>query len=112
MIRGAITAILGSFPAAALVALVYRFPIPFDDTRQAGSGIDGLSLTMFAVLFYGALGGFVVLGVLGALAGAVGQTRAGTDRVKAVRLTTVLALAASLACAIFLATLDLFIGPW
>lgn len=112
MLRGAIIAIIASFPAAALVALVYGFPVPFDETRQAGRGIQGVIPAMFAVVFYGALGGFVVLGVLGAVAGAVAQARAGNDRARAARLTNVLALTAALACAILLATLHLFIGPW
>src|SRR5260221_14343054 len=112
MLRGPLIAILGAFPAAGLMALVYRFPIPFDDAHLRGSGLAGIVPSMMAVIFYGLLGGFLVLAALGVVAAAVARVLGRGDPTKTARLTVGLALAASLICAVFIATLHLFIGRW
>jgi hypothetical protein len=65
-IRDALFGALFMFPAAALVALVYRFPVPFGGFV---SGPAGAWSAMLATLFYGLVGGFVVVPVLAALGG-------------------------------------------
>src|SRR5687768_12403390 len=106
---GVITACLGAFPAASLVALVYGFPVPFGGKLH---GLGAINKVAFAVLFYGLLGGFVVLAIAGVVAASVAFARSHGDAGKARRLTLIFALSASLICAIGLAVLDLFIGPW
>lgn len=109
ILRGPLTAIIGAFPAAALVGLVYGFPIPFDSKRH---GINAVLPSFIAVVFYGLLGGFVVLALLGWMAGRVAAIMSEGDLVKEKRLTMFMALGASLLCTIFLSVLDLLIGPW
>lgn len=105
---GAAVATVGAFPAAAAVALVHGFPVPFAGKLQ---GVEAMVPAMFAVIFYGFLGGFVVLPLLGTLAGLMAD-KANDDATTAQRTTVVLALAAALGCAGLLGTLDLLIGPW
>lgn len=109
LLRGALAAIALSFPAAALTALVYRFPIPFGGYQ---GGAAAVPLSLGAVLFYGVLGGFVVVGGLGALAGLGARALYPARPAAARRLTWLLAGAVALGSALFLAGLDRLIGPW
>jgi hypothetical protein len=68
MILGAAAATFGAFPVASLVALVYRFPVPF---RGYASGFGAIVPANFAVLVYGVMGGFIVLPFSGAVAAAL-----------------------------------------
>ena len=65
-VRDALFGLLFMFPAAALVALVYRFPVPFGGYVR---GPAGAWSAMLATLFYGLAGGFVVVPLVAALAG-------------------------------------------
>jgi hypothetical protein len=66
-ISGALTAVIGALPIAALCALVYRFPIPFSGYE---SGPQAAVHCVMAVVMYGVfLGGFIVLAALGAVLG-------------------------------------------
>ncbi len=67
-IRDALYAALFMFPAAALVAVVFRFPIPMAGTV---SGPSGAWDAMLATIFYGLAGGFLVVPVLAAGLGAL-----------------------------------------
>jgi len=112
MILGAGAATLGAFPVASLVALVYRFPIPF---RGYASGFGAIVPANFAVLVYGLLGGFIVLPFSGAVAAALTHwaTRLTETRGRAVLYWVVgFALIADLIAAIALSLLDKIIGPW
>jgi hypothetical protein len=95
-----LSAIVGSFLVAPLLALVYQFPIPFSG-MESGPGAAVKSL--FAVAFFGVLGGFVVLAILGAVAGVVASKVAGADRRRAWKLALGFGLVADLvaACALF-----------
>lgn len=105
---GAAVATAAAFPAAALTALVYGFPVPFAGKLH---GLDAMVPAMFAVVFYGVMGGFLVLPLLGTLAGVIADRWSQDARTAQFR-TVMAALAIALACAALLATLDLFIGPW
>lgn len=60
-------AAIGLCPAAAmLVAVVYRFPIPLTGYEN---GLNAAWPAMIGAVFYLTLGGFVVVGGLGAIAG-------------------------------------------
>ena len=106
---GALWAIVLAFPWAAAVALVYGFPVPFAGKLR---GLDAVVPSLRAVLYYGALGGFAVLGLLGAAAGAAAQRVGGSDRPRVYRLCLLLSALVSGACIAFLAVLDRIIGPW
>jgi hypothetical protein len=106
---GALWSFVFAFPAAALVVAFFRFPVPF-----AGyvSGFGAIPSAMLAVIFYGLFGGFIVLGGLGAAAGMLAYRLRRPDRQSMRRWTFGLAAFAALLCAIVLAILDKFIGPW
>jgi hypothetical protein len=106
---GALTAIVMAFPVAGVLALVYRFPVPF-----AGyiSGVSAMGYAMVGVVFYGLLGGFPLLAVLGGLTGAI-MSRTGTDKDKLpVKLIVLVCFFIDLAMLFVLAILDKIIGPW
>jgi hypothetical protein len=105
---GAVVATAAAFPAAALLALVYGFPVPFAGKLQ---GPDAMVPAMFAVVFYGVMGGFIVLPLLGTLAGVIAD-RSSVDASTAQFRTIMAGLTIALGCAALLATLDVFIGPW
>lgn len=107
---GAITATVGAFPAAALTALSFRFPIPF---RGYASGFEAVWPALLAVVFYGlVIGGFVVLPCLGAAVGYFAARFAGPDRSTVFRWTIALALLVDLVAAMTLALWDKIYGPW
>ena len=102
-VRGAITAILGAFPAAELLAVLYRFPVAFDDTHHRADGVfyvgaAGMGAAfpaMFTVAFAMVSGHVLILGVLGAFAGALARAWGKGDRHRIGRRTTRLALVVS-----------------
>jgi hypothetical protein len=105
---GAVFAILLSFPCAAAITLLYRFPIPFGGYA---SGLDAIPVAMMAVAFYGVtFGGFIVVGALGAIAAVMSHRFAAPRRSWGTTLVPSLVIAF---CATFtLAILDKLIGPW
>jgi hypothetical protein len=104
---GLLSAVAGSFLVAPLLALVYKFPIPFSGME---SGPVAAVRSLFAVAFYGVFGGFVVLGVLGAAAGGIASKVAGADPGRAWNLAVAFGLGVDLAaaCALYVAG---FISP-
>src|SRR5688572_23665409 len=102
-------ALVGVFPIAALVALIFRFPIPFGAYE---SGLTGMLRSPIAVLFYGMLGGFPLLTVLGGLAGIAAYRTSGDDAWKRRWRTIGFALGLDFLAVMVLAVLDKIIGPW
>ncbi|BBZ05718.1 hypothetical protein MCHIJ_51550 [Mycolicibacterium chitae] len=103
---GAVAAVVSAPAAAALLAALYRFPVPF---RGYASGIAEAPTAALAALFYLALGGAVVVGGLGALAGALlARRRAGRATVPIL----VAAFAIAVVGAAALAVLEFFVGTW
>jgi hypothetical protein len=109
ILTGIVWALLGAFPLAALVALCYRFPIPFSGYE---SGLMAVPLSLLAVAFYELFGGFVVLAALGAAAGIAANLLANGDARRERWLTLTFALAGDLVAVILLAVLDKIIGNW
>jgi len=69
LLRGAIWSVVSAFPIAGLMGLLFRFPVPFVGYV---SGFEAIIPAMLAVIFYGVfMGGLVLIGVLGAIGGAV-----------------------------------------
>ena len=106
---GSLLAVLGAFPVAAVVALVFRFPIPFTGYC---SGPEAVLPSLVAVLFYGCVGGFLLLAVLGAVGGLTAFLIGRPDGKKTFRLTLAFALLVDLLATLTLAVLDKIIGPW
>jgi hypothetical protein len=106
---GALWSFAFAFPAAALVAALYRFPVPF-----AGyvSGFGAILEVLFAVIFYFLVGGFIVLGGLGAAAGMLAYRLHRPDGQSVRRWILGFAAAVAVLCAVVLAILDKLIGPW
>lgn len=108
-IIGAVAALVGMFPAAGFLALVWKFPIPLGGYV---SGVEGALLTPIAVLVYGALGGFAVVPAMGAVSGALAFHLAHGNPLKARTVSALFGLSCALAAGVFLNVLDKIIGPW
>ncbi len=106
---GVIWAIAIAFPLTALCALLFRFPLPLAGYR---SGPSAVPASLLAALFYGSLGGFVVLAVLGALSGMAANKMRVKESGGARTLTKILATGAAGLYVLTLAMLDKIIGPW
>ena len=109
-LTGFLWSIVSTFPIAGVMALVFRFPVPF-----AGyvSGFDAIRPTMFAVAVYGVFfGGFVVVGLLGAIAGFVMATLDLPGLGNKKRAVQWVSLGIATVCLFVLAVLDWIIGPW
>jgi hypothetical protein len=107
--RGALVAVIGTFPLAALCAAVYKFPIPMSGMH---SGVSAVPKAMFAVVFYGLFGGFVVQAVLGGIGGVVAAKVTNQVAPAVNRLCVVFALAGAALGILALVFLDKVIGPW
>lgn len=113
MIRSALVGALATcifvFPAAALLALVYKFPVPFGGYL---SGLTAVPIVLLGVVYYGTLfGGFLVLGAAGAAAGVVAHSIRGASG-RELKLTLGLSMLLALTATLTLAILDTLIGPW
>jgi hypothetical protein len=106
---GALWTILLVFPFAGLCALVFRFPVLFGAYE---SGWSAVPHALAAVRFYGALGGFTLLALLGALGGAVAHRMQRPDTRRVWQWTISFAAALAFSAVMLLATLDFMIGPW
>jgi hypothetical protein len=96
--------VIGSFLAA-----LFRFPVSFAGYESGWSAVPHV---LGAVLFYGVLGGFFLLALLGAIGGAVANLIGAPDHRRVCRWTVLLAIAVSGCAVLLLATLDFIIGPW
>ena len=105
-LAGAAIAVAATFPLAALVALVFRFPIPFGSYM---SGPSAVVPALFAAAFYGVIGGFLVQAILGGIAGAIASRTGSPNRWRTVGTYAVLA---ALPGVLILSILDWIIGPW
>ncbi|MUM23494.1 hypothetical protein FZI91_17560 [Mycobacterium sp. CBMA271] len=103
---GSVAAIGFSPIAAALTAVVYRFPVFMTGYL---SGLGAVWPAMFSAVFYLVLGGFVVIGGLGSAAG-IAAERLCPER--AVPYTLGAAFIIALLGALSLALLEYVIGAW
>ncbi|MEV6768231.1 hypothetical protein AB0N05_06305 [Nocardia sp. NPDC051030] len=106
VLRGVLTANLAAPLAAAVVASVYRFPLPL---IGYGYGISNAVNAAFASLFYLIFGGALVLAALGAVGGLVAVRIAAPDAGRVARLTTAMAIVVALLGATVLATAELIV---
>ena len=102
--------VLLTFPMAGLMALVYRFPVPFAGYQ---SGFYAMLLAMLSVIFYGVfLGGLVLVGTLGAIAAVLTAKLLNPASKHRKRVVFIAALGVTTVCLLVLANLDKMIGPW
>jgi hypothetical protein len=106
---GALLTIGMAFPAAALLVLVYRFPVPFAGYE---SGVAAVPHAVLAVAMYGMLGGFFVLGLAGAAAGVLIRRSVHGSGRRPLPILCGVAAAIAFAGALALSVLDKVIGPW
>jgi hypothetical protein len=106
---GALLTIGLAFPSAALLALAYRFPVPFAGYE---SGLAAVPHAILAVALYGMLGGFALLGFAGSAAGVVIQQSADRSGRRPLPTTFGVAAAIAFAATLTLSVLDKVIGPW
>ncbi len=109
MLKGAVWAVVLSFPLAAMCALVYRFPLPL---VGYGGGPDAVDAALLAVVFFLAFGGFPVLLAAGAAAGAAAHVVGRPDLRRVRWLVPVFAALVTALLVGLLAILDKLIGPW
>jgi hypothetical protein len=103
VVVGIFGAILGAFPIAALVALFFRFPVPFGGYLSGPSAIEP---SIFAVIFLGFVcGGFPLLAFLGAIGGIIAFAIGGPKKKFVLYLSLVLALAVDLVAVLVMAVL-------
>lgn len=107
--RGGLWAIALAFPLAAICALLYRFPQPMAGYSR---GLSAMPPTIFAVIFYGLFGGFVVLYVVGGLGGAAAHANGRPDERLVRRLALAFGGLTALISVVFIAELDTIIGPY
>ena len=118
ILRGILWTFLVILPAAFIVAILYRFPIPFRgyirgwDLFSEGpdTSMELLWLLLQAAFYYIIWGGFILLALLGTVAGLAGWWLGKPDRVN--RFTRYIALGLALVTAIVLSVLDKIIGQW
>ncbi|MFD6156934.1 hypothetical protein ACFWF7_04290 [Nocardia sp. NPDC060256] len=106
---GAVAAVVLAPLAAAVVAIVYRFPVPLGEYAR---GFGGAGDAALGSLFYLLFGGVLVVGILGAAGGFVAARSAGRHGGRAQRRTLGAAAIVALLSAIALSVLEFFVGPW
>ncbi len=119
MIRqGMLWVFLGLFPASLIVAIFYRFPVPFRGyirgwdlfSEGPNTSIELIWLILQSVFFYTLWGGFIAIAMLGTLSGVLGWRLGKSDR--AGRYTRNIALGLAFGAAGVLSVLDKIIGKW
>ncbi|MFC9434262.1 hypothetical protein [Nocardia sp. NPDC057030] len=104
---GAVAAVVPAPLAAAVVAVVYRFPVPLAEDYARGFG--GAGDAALASVFYLLLGGALVLGILGGIGGFVA---ARLDARRARYRTLAVSVGIALLAASALSVLEFSIGAW
>jgi hypothetical protein len=106
---GALAAVLTAPVAAAMVASVYRFPIPFG---EYAAGLHEAVNAALAAVFYLVTGGGMLLAVLGGAAGLMIVRAHGRRLGRALALTTAAGFGLAVVGAFALALLEHVLAPW
>lgn len=106
---GVLLAIASTFPLTVLIAFIFRFPVPFVGYMSGPAAVIP-ALTGLAV-YGGLLGGFILVGVAGGLAGLLATVMV-DDAVHRVWLIRCLSVGSSLMILLLFSILDRIIGPW
>lgn len=107
---GARWSVVSAFPIAGLMALVFRFPVPFVGYV---SGFKAILPAMLAIVLYGVfLGGLILVGAIGAIGGALTASNSNRSQQSQILAARLVAMAVTTLCLFVLAILDKIIGPW
>ncbi len=106
---GAVVTIGWAPVAAAFMASVYRFPIPFGGYAR---GVTDAVSAALASAFYLVVGGVVPLALAGAAAGFLLARGTGRGRARCLALIAAVGFGTACAGALLLALLEYAIGPW
>ena len=108
---GAVWSVMSAFPIAGLMALLFRFPVPFVGYM---SGFEAIIPAMIAVIVYGVLlGGLVLVALFGALGGAFAAKLTMPNNQRSVKwVVRIVSVTITTACLLALSVLDMVIGPW
>jgi hypothetical protein len=118
VLKGITFTVFSSLVSALIFAFIFRLPIPmlgiigpFGEYDSGSDIIEIFKMVFLAWVFYGILGGFIILSVFGGLAGhLVGKT---TDTLKNTNIKILkYSFIAGLIPVLFISTLDFFIGSW
>ncbi len=118
-LKGIAIALISSLFIAILFAYIFRIPIPFGgyigpfgELSSYNIGVFGvLKSIIFAWMFYGLFGGFIILPILGAVSGII----IGRTYQNSIKKNKMIVLWVTLVSAIpvfILSILDYIIGPW
>ena len=110
-----VTAFL-SLVVALLFAFIFRLPIPmgeiigpFGEHNSTNNFIETIQMAFTAWVFYGFLGGFIVIAIFGGFAGyLVSKSSDVKSNFKIIQYSFI----AGLIPILFISTLDFIIGPW
>lgn len=106
---GALSAFVAMFPAAFVLALVWKFPIPLAGNM---SGLEAAQITPYAVAMYGVFGGFLLVPFLGGLGGLLAFHLADGD-VRKARVPSILyGVLCAFVAGIVLVLWEDIVGPW
>ena len=109
VLAGIVWAIVATIPIAALLGLVFRFPVPFNGYM---SGPSAFFMSMFGAAFYGLVfGGWIVVGTAGGLFTWVARALCKNEQTALVVSRVLSVLVALVGCAV-MSTLDWIIGPF
>jgi hypothetical protein len=105
-----------SLVIALIFAFIFRLPIPmgeiigpFGEYDSGKNILETIKMVFFSWVFYGILGGFIVLALFGGIAGNLASKGSDTSiNIKILKYSIV----AGLIPVLFISTLDFFIGPW
>ena len=106
---GILSSFCSAFIATLLVTVFYRFPVPF--AEQYATGREDAFTALLALLFYGILGGFIVVLAIGLLSSHLVCRFSSTEGKMKLEIIGISA-SVNLLAVILLSTLDKIIGPW
>ena len=118
-LSGAITALVSSYFVALLFAYTFRIPIPLaayygplgEISTYNLAVVEVLKSVLVAWVFYGIFGGFIIVPVLGAVAGLLAGRKHISPRNRRSMIVLYSVLAGSVPV-LALSILDYVIGPW
>src|SRR5262245_42034280 len=108
ILRGALLPIAWTFPLAALTVAIYRFPIPLAGYQ---AGLSFIIPSLVGTALYGALGGFLLLALVGGALAAAIRRQLPPEKSVAMPIHVASFAIGALGVGI-MANLDYFIGPW
>ena len=111
ILRGSLTAVASALPAAIIVGILYKFPIPFAGEASGFEILKVFTELPFLWFIYGILAVSPVMIIGGTITSIVIRKKV-TDQAKRKKYIYLAGIAVAFVFAFFLAILDKIIGPW